>query len=388
MALSPARRVAFDVLRKVEQGAHAMDTLLKFARDLDSRDAGLAWQLVFGILRYRGQLDFLIDQFAGRALKLDPDAANALRMGIFQMRYLKAIPQHAAVMESVEFVKRAHKRSSSGLVNAVLRKVTRAAVRWPNRTVETSCPEWMLASWEKQFGTSSAFSIAKAGLEEPPIYVRVPPGVDPPEGFQPTSVPGAYKAASARHEFRIQDAGAQAIVPLLELQAGQRFLDLCAAPGNKTAQALESGVNTIACDVKRVRLEPMRDMNCALAVVDASHPLPFGQVFDRILVDAPCSGTGTLARNPEIKWRLKPSDLAAFAERQRTILGNALDCLAGANALLVYSTCSLEREENEAVVEAVTASRTDVRLVKQLHRIPGREEGDGFFAAVLSKTPA
>ena len=386
MPLSPARRVAFDVLRKVDQGAHAMDTLLRHAKDLDSRDAGLAWQLVFGVLRFRGQLDFLADAFAGRKLVLENDAANALRMGVFQIRYLKSIPLHAAVMESVEFMKRAHKRSSQGLVNAVLRKVNRGQHRWPERSIELSCPPWLLESWDRQYGTSGAFGIAKAALDEPPVYVRVPHGVDAPEGLLSTRVAGAYKATSPqRHGFRIHDAGAQAIVPLLDLQPGNSFLDLCAAPGNKTAQALETPhLRAVACDLKRIRLESMENMNVPLVVLDATRPLPFGQPFDRILVDAPCSGTGTLGRNPEIKWRLKPEDLGAFAKRQQAILNNALDALAPGGKL-VYSTCSLEREENEAVVEAVLSAREGVALRQSIHRLPGRDEGDGFFAAILER---
>jgi 16S rRNA (cytosine967-C5)-methyltransferase len=176
---------------------------------------------------------------------------------------------------------------------------------------------------------------------------------------------------------RIQDIGSQSIVPLLELSPAHSFLDLCAAPGNKTAQALESGVRAIACDLHPRRLAMLRDLGIPLVAADATQPLPFRHRFDRILLDAPCSGTGTLARNPEIKWRLQPADLKDLHGRQVLLLKHALQALAP-GGLLVYSTCSLEREENDDVL--TTAGVEPARVMR---RIPGRDAGDGFFAAVL-----
>jgi 16S rRNA (cytosine967-C5)-methyltransferase len=180
--------------------------------------------------------------------------------------------------------------------------------------------------------------------------------------------------------YRFQDIGSQAVVPLLDLQPGHTFLDLCAAPGNKTAQALETPLQAIACDLHLSRARTLLPLGIPVAVLDATAPLPLTKRFDRILVDAPCSGTGTLARNPEIKWRLQPADIRDLQRRQIAILGNALGQLAS-DGLLVYSTCSLEREENEDVIAASGAV-----VVNTMHRIPGREPGDGFFAAVL-RTP-
>jgi 16S rRNA (cytosine967-C5)-methyltransferase len=175
---------------------------------------------------------------------------------------------------------------------------------------------------------------------------------------------------------RSQDIGAQSIVPLLCLRPGQSFLDLCAAPGNKTAQALESGVHAVACDVHFHRIRELKDLDAHLLVVDGTKPLPFSQKFDRILVDAPCSGTGTLGRNPEIKWKLRPEDLSDLQSRQRALLANAKQALAP-GGLMVYSTCSLEPEENEEVAGPGT------------QRLPGRVAGDWFFAAVIkSEQPA
>ena len=156
----------------------------------------------------------------------------------------------------------------------------------------------------------------------------------------------------------MQDIGSQSIVPLLCLAPGQTFLDLCAAPGNKTAQALESGVRAVAADRYLHRAAPLKSLTPNIVVLDGTRPLPFARPFDRILVDAPCSGTGTLGRNPEIKWRLTPADLDYLRRRQSALLANALDALAP-GGLLVYSTCSLEPEENEGVLrKAMSCSRS------------------------------
>jgi len=161
----------------------------------------------------------------------------------------------------------------------------------------------------------------------------------------------------------------------LDLHTGQSFLDLCAAPGNKTAQALEAGVRAVACDVHFHRLVQLKPMTPNLVLLDGTRPLPFGTRFDRILVDAPCSGTGTLGRNPEIKWRLTPEDLTDLHERQSALLANALSLLAP-GGVLVYSTCSMEAEENEAVARQVRVERSE-------QRFPGVDAGDGFYAAVI-----
>jgi 16S rRNA (cytosine967-C5)-methyltransferase len=350
--ISPARSTAFDILHKVEGGGYASDLLVARSADLQSRDAGLAQEIVFGVLRFRAQLDHLIAHYSGRRQKLDVEVRTTLRMGIYQLRYLERIPAHAAVAESVELVKRARKRSATGLVNAILRQVDRDPVAWPDRETALSCPEWLLARWEAQFGMETAEGIARAALSAPIAY----------------TTPGG----------RIQDIGSQSIVPLLQLAAGQDFLDLCAAPGNKTAQAIDAGARTVACDVHYHRLSHLKDLDAALVVLDGTRPLPFSAQFDRILVDAPCSGTGTLGRNPEIKWRLTPSDLDDLPRRQAALLANAMAALKP-GGLMVYSTCSLEPEENEAIV----AGAPKEQVLDTMRRIPGRDAGDGFFAAVI-----
>jgi 16S rRNA (cytosine967-C5)-methyltransferase len=357
--VSSAREIAFHILKRVQGGGYASDLLRRETAALDPRDARLAEAIVFGCLRFQAQLDFLIGHFSGRPpsgleRKLDEEVRIALRMGIYQLRYLERIPAHAAVAESVELVKLARKRSAAGFVNAVLRKVDRHPVAWPDRATELSIPAWMLARWTNQYGADAAERIAAAGLLEPEDAVNPATG-------------------------RRQDPGSQSIVPLLEIERGMTVLDVCAAPGNKTAQIIAvlgaAGGKVVAADRSLARLgevpaEAMR------VVLDGGSPLPFAVKFDRILVDAPCSGTGTLSRNPEIKWRTQPEDIARFPPIQRKLLEHALAHLKP-QGLLVYSTCSLEREENEDVAAGFPVVRTHLRL-------PGRDPGDGFFAAVMS----
>jgi 16S rRNA (cytosine967-C5)-methyltransferase len=389
MAVSLARTVAFDVLLRVAAGAYASDLLAAKSAELDARDAGLASEIVFGALRYQAQLDHLIETFAGPR-RLDAEVRVALRMGVYQLRYLERIPAHAAVGEAVELVKRARKGSAAAFVNAVLRKVGQIQLpgQWPSREIALSCPEWLLERWERHYGAEAAEGIARATLRPPEKYFR---------------------------GERMQDIGSQSIVPLLRLERGQSFLDVCAAPGNKTAQALEAGVRAVACDVHWHRLAQMKGPGghtvsaegraghpaahgqvarhlqggtLDLVVADATRPLPFARMFERILVDAPCSGTGTLARNPEIKWKLRPEDLPLLHGRQVAILRNALALLAP-GGILVYSTCSLEAEENEGVVNEAVSGLGPRGPGHTFQRLPGRDAGDGFYAAVLeSRVPA
>lgn len=347
--ISPARQTAFDVLRKVHQGGYASDLLLQRSAQLDSRDAGLASEIVFGCLRFQAQLDYLIARRVPRPP--EPEVQIALRMGIYQLRYLDRVPPHAAVGESVELVKRAHKASAAGLVNAILRKTDRQPVPWPDRATDLSMPPWLLERWDRQFGRKTANQIAAAFLE-----------------------PAETHIASTG---RIQDIGAQSIVPFLDLRPGQTFLDLCAAPGNKTAQAIECGVRAVACDIHWHRLKQMHDLKCSLVVLDGTQPLPFRAKFDRILIDAPCSGTGTLGRNPEIKWRLQPSDLSDLHAKQVALVRQAMEYLCPGGRL-VYSTCSLEPEENQQVIQEIPGPW------QTTERLPGLHPGDGFFVAVYS----
>jgi 16S rRNA (cytosine967-C5)-methyltransferase len=341
---------------------------------------------VFGCLRFQGQLDYLIRHYSGRQIEQVESAVRLLlRLGIFQLRYLDRIPAHAAIHETVELAK-GHRRAASGFVNAVLRKVNRGRVHWPDRATELSCPEWLLERWTRHLGRAAADRIARAALEEPERYVRVEyPEALPGLELERTELAGCYRVVGGdARGVRLQDIGSQSIVPLLDLQPDNTFLDLCAAPGNKMMQALEKPITAVAADVSFRRLKEV-PAGCPRVVLDGTRPLPFRKKFDRILIDAPCSGTGTLSRNPEIKWRVTIEDLARFSERQTLILGSGLEQLKRGGRL-VYATCSLEREENEDVVRHVLRQHPDAKLEREHWRLPGREPGDGFYAAVITSS--
>ena len=377
MNLAPARKAAFAALLAVDRGAWSAEALAAKSVQLDARDAGLTSDIVFGVLRRRGELDDVIRQYSKVPLeKLDPEVWIALEMAFYQIRFLDRVPAHAAVNDAVELARRSGTASAASFVNAVLRQSQRRPVEVPETL---STPAWLLDRWTTRYGRDAAMGIAGASLKVPERYIRVG-SAEPPAGAEATEVPGCYRLASGDPgPFRFQDISAQAVVPLLRLEAGQTFLDLCASPGNKTAQALETpGLRAVACDLHRSRARMLRELGIAVVVLDARDRLPFSRQFDRILIDAPCSGTGTLARNPEIKWKLEPEDFADLQERQIAILRSGLGQLAP-GGLLVYSTCSLEREENEDVIQSAGAS-----VLKTFQRIPGRDPGYGFFAALLA----
>ncbi len=434
VAVTASRWAAFQALRRVEQeGAFAAD-LLHAAPDLtarraatkrgsprggwglgdggrgggeDRRDAALAEALALGVLRWQGELDHLIAGSSGLVVEnLDVEVRLALRLGAYQLGRLDRVPARAAVSESVEIVRRARKSSAAGLVNAVLRKIAARPERQPPAP-ERCVPGWMLERWRGQLGPATADGLALATLDIPPTYVRLNARFDVAETLgllerdgvdtEATEVRFCRLVRRGRPErsrafrdgrARIQDIGSQRVVPRLELRPGDTFLDLCAAPGGKTSQALEQSSRlgrAVAADLNPGRLLTARRLATVpvpMAALDATRPLPFRGAFDRILLDAPCSGTGTLARNPEIKWRLRPGDIEVLARRQRAMLGQALALLAPGGRL-VYATCSLEPEENEAVVETVVAGAFRRR---ETHRwLPTEHAGDGFFACVITR---
>ena len=357
---SGSRTVAFDILRKVEAGGYASDLLLERSAPLESRDAGLASEIVFGVLRYRAQLDFLIEHYSGRGGSSMPKCASRCAWASTSSAIWSASRRTPRWRESVELVEARAQTFGRGIRECRSAQVDRDPVAWPSREVELSCPEWLLARWERHYGA------------KPPAASR------------------ARRSASRKNTCADRPASRiSARRPSCRCWTWTRarcFLDLCAAPGNKTAQALESGVRAIACDLHYHRLAQLKHLGADLVVLDGTRPLPFARRFDRILVDAPCSGTGTLGRNPEIKWRLEPgrSRRTCRAARQ-ALLASARAALAP-GGLLVYSTCSLEPEENRDVVAEVSA-RTLV--VETFERLPGRDPGDGFYAAVIkSEQPA
>ncbi|HET7216201.1 MAG TPA: 16S rRNA (cytosine(967)-C(5))-methyltransferase RsmB [Terriglobia bacterium] len=449
MQISPARKIAFEILRQVDAGQAFASDLLQERRisALSERDRALATEIVMGVLRWRGEIDYRLQQLSGKSVQsLDCEVTTALRIGIYQIAFLEKIPKSAAVNESVELTKLSRKRSAGGFVNAVLRKcepeklaqhLSGALAGIPSLLagVRRSVPAWMLERWEKNFGVETADRLACAAAQVPSTTLRVCSTTPEPDevvrkleekgsvvrrgkyASRALIAEGGEEAISRLAEdlgLAIQDEASQLVAELLQVRSGDRVLDVCAAPGMKTsllADAVSGGL-LVACDASARRLETLRKLlprltanASAVRVVrlDATEPLPFLQQFDRILVDAPCSGTGTLARNPEIKWRLTKGDLDRLPEIQRRILSSTLSVLAPGGRL-VYATCSLEPEENERVVESVLAAAAGSRLLgreeiaKELPKIaplidargffhtrPDLDSMDGFFAAVVTR---
>ena len=466
MAVSPARKIAFEVLRQVAlEDAYASDVL--FARlcspNIKQADAALATELTLGVLRWQGVLDFLLQRHLDRPVtrsigRLDLEVLLALRLGLYQLRFLDRVPVHAAVSESVELAKLARKRSAAPLVNAVLRRAA-AEARISGEKLEAliaagivpaesgtdahqlsilhSHPVWMVERWLAHFGRERAIALFEANNRPGHLSCALHEEDDAgmatqslqSDGFEVApgrwlrsalAISGGNPAgARAFREGRLgfQDEASQMIAHLVDSRAGDRILDLCAAPGGKTlilARATAPQGRVFSCDLHQHRLRTTRrqlertsTQNVDLLALDAAQPLPFTRQFDRILLDAPCSGTGTLARNPEIRWRLRPEDLNSAHRQQAAMLRNALSALAPAGRL-VYATCSLEAEENEQVIQEVLDSETAFRIVSGtaalaprlrdaslsawlfdqrgfFRTFPPQTDTDGFFAAVLER---
>ncbi|MGH9344571.1 MAG: transcription antitermination factor NusB, partial [Terriglobia bacterium] len=373
MPVSPAREAAFRILQQVEAGNKFAVDLLQSSRisSLKEADRRLTTELVMGVLRWQGDLDHQIESLSERQLGyFDAEVIAILRMGIFQIRHLESVPKRAAVNESVELVKTARKRSAAGLVNAVLRKCKETPLRDRREYLEAarrSMPPWILERWQRNFGHDCADSIVLASQSAPRACLRLTARTGTIgeadssqtrealqrdlERDQVRAVMGKYGrralwvesgnvfSSAAWREGRvvIQDEASQLVAELVKAKPGQLVLDLCAAPGMKAsliAEDMREGT-IVACDrsLRRMRIKITRaawpdDVRLLKVVLDAGQTLPFSMLFDRVLVDAPCSGTGTLARNPEIKWRLGPEDIPSFAERQARILQRGLESLA------------------------------------------------------------
>jgi len=458
MSISPARTAAFDILLQVEKEDAYASELLHSAKygalsreGLSSEDHGLATQIVMGVLRWRSQLDSTLAPFSKWPLeKLDAEVLIALRMGAYQLTRLERVPAHAAVHESVELVKRSRRTSAVGLVNALLRKIggTAAARRsgpGPTPAAEGAntsssiaagyChPEWLVARWLAHFGVETTRAICAENQRVPATHIRLREasgvGGSAPFDFVGEDVrlsPGSLLSTARRvesgditktHAFRdrrvaIQDEASQ-LVALLVGQ-GSRILDACAAPGGKTAILAERNpaAAIVALDVHphRTRLlrERVQAANVEVATADL-RSFAASEKFDRVLVDAPCTGTGTLARHPEIKWRLRGENIVELQKLQVELVQAAMRQVAHGGTLL-YSTCSLEPEECEQVVEGAMREATGKEfelgsISKELSRLqdnklltvanverltqgqylrtyPGVHPCDGFFAALL-----
>ena len=453
MVVSPARAVAFEILLRVEREDSYAAELLHSAppSKLSSRDHGLATELVMGVLRWQSLLDQRLDAASSQKLeRLDGEVLAALRLGVYQLQFLSRVPARAAIFESVELVKAARKRSAASFVNAVLRTIAGAGAidsfaeiaKSPDSITlaqNAAHPRWLVARWTEHYGLETARQICAHDQTVPGTAIHI-------HGDQSTNdqcdaelaaagvqlAPGRLLSA-ARHvlsgdvittrayqegRVSIQDEASQLVALLAgrgETPVHCTILDCCAAPGSKTALLARRNprAKVFATELHPHRARLLRSLrrlpNVHVVAADARH-LPFSSTFDRILADVPCSGTGTLARNPEIKWRLKAEDLHDLQSRQVAILRSTL-CQLASGGRLVYSTCSLEREENEAVVEAaldgtaefkVADCKEELEQLRQsgemcwkdiaslltgpyLRTIPGVHPCDGFFAALIER---
>ena len=434
MSVSPSRRATFDVLHRVfTQDAYAVDLLHSSLLDqLSIADRGLATEITMGVLRWRSVLERVLQPYIKQTFsRLDIEVQLALQIGAYQLLFLDRIPANAAVNESVELVKRSRKRSASGLANAVLRKIAgldESAKREAVTDPVIAQPAWMVGRWKKHYGEEAARKICAFNQQKPVTAIRFTDtnaeaelrsvGIELEPGricrHACRVVSGDVTSILAFREGRVvvQDEASQLIALMVQ---GRKILDCCAAPGGKTSLIAqrnpEARITAVELHEHRLRLmqERVQAANIFFLQSDARQ-LTFRREFDSVLADMPCTGTGTLARNPEIKWRLKYEDIGELAQRQREILTTGLATLAPGGTL-VYSTCSLEPEENEQVVNEVLKATPGFALQecapllqkledeeelvagvskqivsgKFLRTIPGIHDCDGFFAAVIAR---
>ena len=401
MAPDPARLVAFDVLRAIdEQNAYANIELSRLLRErrVSGRDAALATELVSGTLRMRGAYDAVIDQLVDRPL--DEPVRDALRLGVHQVLSMR-VPSHAAVGTTVDLVKKRIGHRPSGLVNAVLRKVgARSLDDWlAGRPLaeRMSHPSWVVDELGRALDRPDELeSLLRADNDRPAVTLVARPGLATreelgggPTGVSPYAVvldggdPGALPAVR-EGRAGVQDAGSQLVAVALHRATvdgtDARWLDLCAGPGGKAALlaalAAESGARVLANERQphRARLVAQATRAAAggmLGVIagDGTRPAWSPGIFDRALVDAPCTGLGALRRRPESRWRRKQSDIAGLVPLQVALLWAALDATR-AGGVVVYATCSPVVEETAGVLDAVLAERPDARLEPAVDLLP------------------
>jgi 16S rRNA (cytosine967-C5)-methyltransferase len=414
LSISPARKVAFELLLELKRKPELhSDFLLRSKRveALSTLDKNLATTLVMGVLRWQLVLQQRIREALTKSKSHLADPVQvSLELGALQLLLLDRIPAHAAIFESVELVKQSGEQYAAGLVNAVLRKLAQGQKLQDSDAVAAH-PAWMVERWVAAYGQETAEAVCRYDQLPPPTTIRhQADGLQLEEAAFVVSakrvISGEVKAG-----VRIQDEGSQLIAELTG--RGQEILDCCAAPGGKTAILAERNpaASITACDINPARLKAMQKnlpgLGIHFRVLDVTQ-VPFEKQFDLVLCDAPCSGTGTLSRNPEIRYRLTPADLARHHDRQVRLLCSAMRALREGGRL-IYSTCSLEAEENETVVAEALEAEKGFRLlpwenqIQSLERegvlhagtadrlaagdflrtFPGLYPGDGFFAACL-----
>ena len=420
-AVSPARKIAFQILLAVERGKTHSDDLLRSRQvnTLSIPDRNLTTTLVLGVLRWQIRLDEQIKSLLKKPEgRIDTEVLIALRMGAFQLLYLDRIPARAAIDESVELAKQAGHRFASGMVNAVLRKLSGAPRTELQQTsaaelaISNTHPKWMFERWVGYYGLQEACAICSHGQVQPALTVRLTaPEVEAELAAAGVQVKPAEFLANARTvvagditataafrdgRVRMQDEGSQLVAEIAAFAGAQlgrpaMILDACAAPGGKTLILLERnpGAHIVACEASEPRLVQLKkrlagfseSVECRLADVTK---LSETAKFDLVLADVPCSGTGTLGRNPEIRHRLRAEDLPRQAERQHAIVTSALRAIRP-RGRVVYATCSLEPEENEQVVAAVLAENPTARHFSVLSTLEGMAQSGVLTASGASR---
>ena len=447
---APARTAAFRALVAIASNHRDLPTaLVESRRNLtDERDRSLAAAIVQGTLRWQRACDYLIERVSARSLaSLDQEVLVILRLSLYQILHLDRVPSAAVVDDAVSLTRAAAKKSAAGFVNAVLRSTLRQRKSLPlpsrpddpaNRDaallylgVGWSHPDWLVARWLDRHGFEQTEKWVQFNNEPAPLTlsvnrlrttrddVRKALAVDDVECENTAFAPHGLRVVSgnplrqASHEqFLVQDEASQLVPLAVDAQPGERVLDLCAAPGGKTVMMAgdmrDTGV-LVACDVRARRVALLRDTVRQAGVhhaypmhVPAEGALPFTPDFDRVLVDAPCSGLGTVRRDPDIKWRRNEDELAGLAERQVILLRRAATVLK-TGGRLVYATCSSEPDENEMVVDRFLAAESGFQLLDlrrdgrqeltavldargMLRTLPFDHRLEAFFAAALQRT--
>ncbi len=426
---SPARLLAFRILSETERGGALLAERMAApdVEALDRRERAFLHELVLGTLRSRGRLDHALGRASDRPIdEMDEPTRNALRLGAYQVLRLR-VPDRAAVSESVDLVRPAAPKAA-GFVNAVLRRLARdGAPKEPDAakdplawmTTIGSIPRWIAERWIARLGASGAVARARAFEAVPPTVVRLNPRIADALAqvaaagvtLAPLRVPGAWLATGDAPTslvlagiVYVQDQGSQMIAHLAARDG--LVLDACAAPGGKSTLLSDLGSGrtcVVAADVSRPRVRTLATLArrwgasaVHVLAADALRP-PFARRFDSVLLDAPCSGLGTLGRNPDIRWRSRAEDLPRHAARQRALL-DAVAAVVAPGGTLVYATCSLEPEENEGVVSPFLDARRDFAPAPLpdwaaplasgpfARTLPERDSGDGFFAARLVRS--
>ncbi|MDW7643891.1 MAG: 16S rRNA (cytosine(967)-C(5))-methyltransferase RsmB [Desulfuromonadales bacterium] len=408
MPSSDPRKIALDILLRVEDGAYAdltLDAVLEKNPRLDPRDRGLATELVYGILRQRGRLDFALSQLCKTPLKkIESKVLWLLRLGAYQILALDRIPPSAAVNQAVELARGEKLERATGFINGILRNLVRQheKIPWPSPAGNEraylehvlSVPRWLAQLWIRDWGAAEAVALGESMLEQPPFTLRVNtlrvdretlmdkmqaaghevrPCQYAPEGIVVTRRGSSPLAGQEEGWFQVQDEASMLVSHLLDVRPGQRLLDTCAAPGGKTthlAALAKNDVRLLALDLhpQRVRLitEGAQRLGCEGIEAKAWDMSRFPDFleqksFDRVLVDAPCSGLGVLRRNPEIRWRRTPPDIPALSDLQKTILDNAA-MLVRPGGRLLYSLCTLTARETWGVVDRFLADHPEFVL--------------------------